>query len=309
MDLRQIEYILEIAKENNITHAAEKLFISQSALNQQLLKLEKEFGTQLFYRSRTNWRPTPAGEVYIEGARKILQIKRDTYAHIDDIVHSQSSSFTIGLSPTRGIKMFTEIYPKFHQLYPNYQLRPIEMGVMEQLHALSRFEIDLAFVTIDNDQRDDNNYITVGTEEMICAIPSILKVSAKPSKKGKPLSVIDLREIREEPFILMYKNSTNRKLVDKIFAHEGFEPHVLLETSSTASMTAMVSANLACAIIPEYYVNPNTENISYYKLHGKPSWDMCFVYNKDGYLSDGMKAFIDLSKDYWDNSPHVQLPM
>ena len=141
--------------------------------------------------------------------------------------------------------MFTEIYPKFHQLYPNYQLRPIEMGVMEQLNALSRFEIDLAFVTIDNDQRDDNNYITVGTEEMICAIHSILKVSA----------------------------------------------------------------NLACAIIPKYYVNPNAENISYYKLHGNPSWDMCFVYNKDGYLSDGMKAFIDLSKDYWDNSPHVQLPM
>ncbi len=41
MDLKQIEYILKIAEEQNITHAAEKLFITQSALNQQLLKLEK----------------------------------------------------------------------------------------------------------------------------------------------------------------------------------------------------------------------------------------------------------------------------
>ena len=40
MDLKQIEYILKIAEEKNITHAAEKLFITQSALNQQLLKLE-----------------------------------------------------------------------------------------------------------------------------------------------------------------------------------------------------------------------------------------------------------------------------
>ena len=54
MDLKQLEYIVEIAKEKNITHAAEKLFISQSALNQQLLKLEKELGTQLFHRSRTD---------------------------------------------------------------------------------------------------------------------------------------------------------------------------------------------------------------------------------------------------------------
>ena len=72
MDLKQIEYILKIAEEKNITHAAEKLFITQSALNQQLLKLEKELGCPLFYRSRTDWRPTPAGEIYLDAARQIL---------------------------------------------------------------------------------------------------------------------------------------------------------------------------------------------------------------------------------------------
>ena len=54
MDFRECEYMVEIAKENNITKAAKNLFISQSALNQQLLKLEKELGTQLFVRSRTD---------------------------------------------------------------------------------------------------------------------------------------------------------------------------------------------------------------------------------------------------------------
>ena len=63
MDLILREYILKIAEEQNITRAAEKLFITQSALNQQLLKLEKELGTPLFYRSRTNCRPTHAGEI------------------------------------------------------------------------------------------------------------------------------------------------------------------------------------------------------------------------------------------------------
>ena len=62
MDFRQLEYILKIAEENNITRAAEKLYISQSALNQQLLKLERELGCQLFSRSRTDWHLTRAGE-------------------------------------------------------------------------------------------------------------------------------------------------------------------------------------------------------------------------------------------------------
>ena len=58
MDTKQIEYILKIAEENNITKAAGKLYITQSALNQQLIKLEKELGTPLFHRSRTNWHLT-----------------------------------------------------------------------------------------------------------------------------------------------------------------------------------------------------------------------------------------------------------
>ena len=89
MDTKQIEYILKIAEENNITKAAEKLFLTQSALNQQLLKLEKELGTPLFHRSRTNWRPTKAGEVYLQNARQILRLKKDTYSQIRDIANTK----------------------------------------------------------------------------------------------------------------------------------------------------------------------------------------------------------------------------
>ena len=74
MDLKQVEYIIKIAEENNITHAAEKLFITQSALNQQLLKLERELGTPLFHRSRTNWRLTAAGEVYVRNGKELMRI-------------------------------------------------------------------------------------------------------------------------------------------------------------------------------------------------------------------------------------------
>ena len=61
MDVKQLEYMVKIAEEQNISRAAEKLFITQSALNQQLLKLERQLGTPLFFRSRSQFRPTPAG--------------------------------------------------------------------------------------------------------------------------------------------------------------------------------------------------------------------------------------------------------
>ena len=48
MDLKQIEYIVKIAETGNITRAAEQLFVTQSALNQQLLKLENALGIKLY---------------------------------------------------------------------------------------------------------------------------------------------------------------------------------------------------------------------------------------------------------------------
>ena len=98
MDTKQIEYILKIAEENNITRAAEKLFISQSALNQQLLKLEQELGTPLFHRSRTNWGLTEAGKIYVEGAKAMLSIKKETYNRIYDVSNIQKGKLTIGLT-------------------------------------------------------------------------------------------------------------------------------------------------------------------------------------------------------------------
>lgn len=62
MDTHLIENIIKIAEEKSITKAAEKLYLTQSALNQQLLKIERELGTALFRRTKTEMIPTQAGE-------------------------------------------------------------------------------------------------------------------------------------------------------------------------------------------------------------------------------------------------------
>ena len=61
MDIKNPEYILEIARQQSVTHAAEKLFVTQSTLSQYLLKLENELGTPLFSREKSGLVPTEAG--------------------------------------------------------------------------------------------------------------------------------------------------------------------------------------------------------------------------------------------------------
>lgn len=75
MNLRDVESIVKIAQEGNIARAAEKLFITPSALTQQLQHLEEEIGTPLFTLSRKGCTLTDAGAIYLESAKKLLEIR------------------------------------------------------------------------------------------------------------------------------------------------------------------------------------------------------------------------------------------
>ena len=301
MDFTQLEYILKIAEENNITKAAEKLFMSQSALNQQLLKLEKELGTQLFHRSRSNWGLTAAGRIYVEGAKAVLQIKRETYNQIYDVAKVQKGQLIVGLTPGRGLTMFTAIYPKLHRTFPNLHVVPIEMRVRQQQQALAREELDVSFITLADEHKTNDHYITLDREELLVAVPAGHPLSFKAAPPGQPYTVIDINELRYEPFVLMDKNSTLRAICDKIFEQAGFVPHVLFETNNTGSITAMVESTLCCGIMPKYYITKNTNKLACFALDYHPTWEVAIAYRKGSYLSEGAKEFIRLAQEYWKN--------
>lgn len=301
MDFKLLEYILMIASENNITKAAKKLFISQSALNQQLLKLENELGTKLFYRSRTDWHPTPAGEVYIEAARKALLLKHDTYQRIYDLIGSNMSTLKIGLSPGRGFQMFMSIYPKLHRRFPGLSIAPIEMTALRQQAALKSGEIDIGFLMLSEENKSSDTYIDIGIEEILFVMPKfhpLCSTIVGDSKSEFP--IIDLQLIKHEPFAMMYKSSTNRFLCDRICNEANFQPQILFETSNTASILQMTELGLCVGLIPRNYLkDADRDKVAIYMLPNHPVWKHCIAYRSDTYLSEGAKAFIEYTKEYW----------
>lgn len=300
MDLKQLEYIVKIAEENNITKAAEKLFITQSALNQQLLKLEKELGTELFYRSRTSFRPTPAGELYLHAAGKMLSLKKDTYRQINDISDIKKGTLSIGFTKNRGTGIFSCVYPIFHRNNPGILIEPMELSVKEQLAMLSAGSLDIGFMTLPKryEAFNSHTYTQIKTEEIFLAIPRRHPLSALATSSKKPFPVLDLYQLREEPFVLMHQKSTFRSMADGIFKEAGFLPHVLFETSSTHTILTMIESEICCGLIPEYYVDTLNEKITYFSLGSHPTWDLLACRKKGRYESKASKDFIHLAKEY-----------
>lgn len=75
MTERHIEYVLTIAREGSITAASRKLYVSQPSLSQTIKLIERNLGAEIFNRRTEPISMTPAGEMYIEAARKVLAIE------------------------------------------------------------------------------------------------------------------------------------------------------------------------------------------------------------------------------------------
>ena len=301
MDTKQIEYILKIADEGSVTKAAEKLFITQSALSQQLQKLEKELGAPLFVRSKSEWTLTPEGKVYVENAREMLRIKQKTYTMIADMVNTHKGYLSVGMTPGRGSDMFAYVYPRFHDLYPEFTIEPRELSVRQQQDEIRKGELDIGFVTLTDQQRTIDEYIDMFREEIYLALPEEYPIDPKFLSGNDPYPVIPLSLVQYEPFVMMYKESTIRKLVDQIFRDAGFAPTVLFETSSNTTILSMIRARLACGLIPYHYVKKHPKGVKFYRLPFHPTWKVCVTYQKNSYLSNAAKDFIQLVDEYWNH--------
>ncbi len=144
MDFRQLIYIITIAEELNITKAAEKLYVSQSTLSIFLGKIERELGTQLFIREKNKLVITPDGRLYVETARKILELKKELYQKIQS--KQNQLSVSIGISCQTLFNIFGSVYSRFQSTYPNVRVSVTEGRSNLILEKLYAEKIDIAII-------------------------------------------------------------------------------------------------------------------------------------------------------------------
>lgn len=293
-----IEYILTIAEHKSIARAAEELYLTQSALNQQLLKLEKELGAPLFIRTRNHWELTDIGRLYVENSRQILRIKKQTYTQIEDMAKHWNGTITIGLTPERGIQMFTSIYPAIHAKYPDAIFQPLEAGVKTQVRMLDANQLDIGFQTIFERQYKHLVYSSILYEPFYLCVPKSHPLAYSDTLDPADYPLISLSEFKDDLFTLVKKTSTMRTVIDHLFDAAGFKPKLLFESTSMRTMQRLAANGECCSIIPRCYAVAN-DNIAYFTLGPDAGWELAAVYAQNHYLNRAARDFIRMASDYW----------
>ncbi|MGE4353735.1 MAG: LysR substrate-binding domain-containing protein [Oscillospiraceae bacterium] len=297
MNLKQLNYIVAIAECQNISKAAEKLFISRSALNGYLLQLESELNTPLFYRIKKKLVLTYAGEKYVTAAKKMLNICEQLNKELGDIADNSTGRINIGVNRSIGEKIFRETFPVFHQKYPGYD---VKLTASERIEAeLLDGQIDWAIMGYGTAKPSPAELVQLplGTCEIVLALPSSHPLANLAAPAGLPYNTLDLRRLKNEKFILLRPGANARMIADECFSHAGFEPSIMMECNGGMIASQMVKDGLGPSILVETLVMQD-KRVKCFSLQPRAYWTHSVSYRKGTCFCKAELYYLDLIKHY-----------
>ena len=171
MDLKQLEYIVAIAETGNLSLAAEKMYITQSALSQQLAKLKQEGVPPLFREEKKKMVLTDAGKIYLNGARAILREEALAQKKLNSLNDEDKVVFDFSVAPYLQSVVYINILPKLKKQFPKVSVRVHTNNTMNTREALENGSIDMAFIPDIYQQRDFFDYIHIFKDELVMVSP------------------------------------------------------------------------------------------------------------------------------------------
>ncbi|WP_338447862.1 LysR family transcriptional regulator [Niallia oryzisoli] len=284
MEIRQLLYFLEVAKQKNMTKAAEILHVSQPALSKMVKSLEEELGMTLIIRSNKSSEVTDSGLIVMEYAKKLLALLDEMSMTLEDMSNLQRGMIQIGIPPIAGSLFFPKVLAQFHKAFPNIKINITEYAAPRLTKKVLDGEIELGIAVLPVHE-DDLDVLPIVSEEMKLLV-----------QKDHPLATresVHLKELEHEEFIFFSEDFALHDIIWKQCISEGFEPNILFKSSQWDFMSEIVAANLGVTILPESICNRvENEQIKILDLIPATPWNLAVVTKKDKYISNAARKFI-----------------
>ncbi|CDN45531.1 Uncharacterized HTH-type transcriptional regulator YwbI [Paenibacillus sp. P22] len=242
VDIRQLTYFMEVAKQGSFTKAAQQLHITQPSLSKMVRLLEEELGVALFDRSSKKIVLTDAGESILRSSQQVMESLDHMTAELDDVVQAKRGTLRLGIPPMIGGRLFPSILEGFHSKYPQIRLQLAERGGKLIEAGVDSGELDAGLVIL-----------PIGNEEKFHLLPCIeeeLHLVVYPEHWAAARPSIGLRELRDEAFILFRDEFTLHDLILDTCRQAGFEPHIAFESTQWDFMAELVAARFGITLLP-----------------------------------------------------------
>lgn len=298
MDTKLLHYFIVMAQERNMTKAAEKLFVSQSSLSYHLSKLEADVGTPLFLRTKSDLLLTPAGELYLDAAKKVVAIKDQLYQKICTL--DNRGTIRVCINSLWGDRMMADILPAFQKQFPglSFELFHSDDQAMIQ-KQLAEGTVDYGLLSIPFFEAADS-----GKMEYLCPDELLFAVPKRhPYVQQNPGTTIDQAELArrffEETFLISKKTSANYRLMEQLFLqHRGALPPHLCEVNGIPLTCTLVVREAGVSFVPASG-RMLEEDLHYYSCRPRLVRHNVLMHRENLIFNTPEQLFFDCVKNYY----------
>lgn len=295
-----LQYFLVAAEELNFTKAAKRLFISQQSLSSHISKLENDLQAELFNRT-VPLTLTPAGKSLTKNAAKILELREQSIKELLDIKDFKRGDLYIGVSHTRGRAFLPEILPDYSEKFPNIHLHLLEGNSKELDAALIKGEVDLIIGMLPFNVENVET-AALCNEEVLMIVPDNILIQYFPDNyeeiKTKLQKGVDITLLKDCPFLMVNAKNRVRIIADEMFREKNIVPSVILETENIETVLALSIKGMGVTFYPKTLMNNKKLDVNIYHLqYNETHGTLAIGYQKNRYLSQAAKEFIELAKE------------
>ena len=291
MDINQLEVLATVAREKSFSRAAEVLNRTQPAVSQAIRRLEQDVGERLFDRSSKDGTLTFAGEVLLDHAKQMLNLRHAAVNAIREMRDLQYGKITISANE-HTVFYLLPVIQEFRRLHPLIKIE-VQRGVASRIpKEITAREVELGVISF---QPSDESLISIPvlTDELT------LIVAADHPFAGR--SIVSVKELGAETFIAHNAPSPYRQKVLETFDKQKTKLNIAVELPSLEAIKRLVERGVGVALVPKLSAQSEIARgqlvgiaVKEMKLERK----LNIVYRRNSELSYAAQAFLKIARDF-----------
>ncbi|MCM1514545.1 MAG: LysR family transcriptional regulator [Anaeroplasma bactoclasticum] len=241
IDIR-LKTLLTVMEEQNFSKAAQVLSLTQPAVSHHIRSLEEETETKLLIRKKGELKPTPAGEIVIQYAKRFQALEEKMYAEMTNI-QKHMTTVRIGITHTAESNQITEILAKLSSQNKGLTITIITDTTQKLYNMVENDELDLAIV--DGKANDSTlHYLMLDTDDLVCVVSNHHPLAQKEK--------VSIAELKKEKMILRLQTSATRRLFESTLESindsiDNFD--IILEVDNIATIKDLIRKEIGISIL------------------------------------------------------------
>ncbi len=252
MEMRQINYFMEVAKREHMTEAAEALHVAQSSVSRQIANLESELGVDLFIRDGRRVKLTPIGKMFLMRMIKTTNMMEEAKREVKEYLNPESGTVRIAFPISMAAHTLPSIIYAFRMRYPEAKFQMSNALYYDLINGVVHGDFNLAMIAPMplEEQETRISGTALFTEKIIALVPVNHPIANRTS--------IMLEELKDDPFVVLPDGFVFRDKVVDACRVAGFSPKIAFEGKDIDALKGLVSAGLGVALMPEMTLVDNT---------------------------------------------------